>query len=56
MTGSSLPVAIDARGGDHAPDQIIQGARLAMESGIPIVLFGTEEALHGVDDIETIFV
>ncbi|MBD29677.1 MAG: phosphate--acyl-ACP acyltransferase [Acidimicrobiaceae bacterium] len=56
MTGSSLPVAIDAMGGDHAPDQIIQGARLAMESGIPIVLFGTEEALHGVDDIETIFV
>ena len=56
MTGSSLPVAIDAMGGDHAPDQIIQGAKLAMESGIPIVLFGTEEALHGVDDIETIFV
>ena len=56
MTGSSLPVAIDAMGGDHAPDQIIQGARLAMESGIPIVLFGTEAALHGVDDIETIFV
>ena len=56
MTGSSLPVAIDAMGGDHAPDQIIQGARLAMESGIPIVLFGTEEALHSVDDIETIFV
>ena len=56
MTGSSLPVAIDAMGGDHAPDQIIQGAKLAMESGIPIVLFGTEAALHGVDDIETIFV
>ena len=56
MTGSSLPVAIDAMGGDHAPDEIIQGARLAIESGIPIVLFGTEEALHGVDDIETIFV
>ena len=35
-----LPVAIDAMGGDHAPSQILEGARLAAELGIPIVLVG----------------
>ncbi|MEE3015634.1 MAG: phosphate acyltransferase PlsX [Actinomycetota bacterium] len=56
MTEKSLPVAVDAMGGDHAPDQIVEGARLAKESGIPIVLFGTEQALDGIRDIETIYV
>ena len=55
MTEKSLPVAVDAMGGDHAPDQIVEGARLAKESGIPIVLFGTEQALDGIQDIETIY-
>jgi phosphate acyltransferase len=36
----SLPVAIDAMGGDHAPAQILEGARQAAELGIPIVLVG----------------
>ena len=36
----SLPVAIDAMGGDHAPSQILEGARQAAELGIPIVLVG----------------
>ena len=36
----SLPVAIDAMGGDHAPLQILEGARQAAELGIPIVLVG----------------
>jgi phosphate acyltransferase len=35
-----LPVAIDAMGGDHAPTQILEGARQAAELGIPIVLVG----------------
>ena len=35
-----LPVAIDAMGGDHAPSQILEGARQAAELGIPIVLVG----------------
>ena len=56
MTEKSLPVAVDAMGGDYAPDQIVEGARLAKESGIPIVLFGTEQALDGIQDIETIYV
>ena len=36
----SLPVAIDAMGGDHAPSLILEGARQAAELGIPIVLVG----------------
>ena len=36
----SLPVAIDAMGGDQAPLQILEGARQAAELGIPIVLVG----------------
>ena len=56
MTEKPLPVAVDAMGGDYAPDQIVEGARLAKESGIPIVLFGTEQALDGIQDIETIYV
>jgi glycerol-3-phosphate acyltransferase PlsX len=35
-----LPVAVDAMGGDHAPDQILTGARQAAERGIPVVLVG----------------
>jgi glycerol-3-phosphate acyltransferase PlsX len=35
-----LPVAVDAMGGDHAPDQILTGARQASERGIPVVLVG----------------
>lgn len=35
-----LPVAIDAMGGDHAPSQILDGARLAADAGIPVVLVG----------------
>ena len=56
MVEVPLPVAVDAMGGDYAPEQIIQGAELAQESGIPVVLFGTEEALNGVGEIETKFV
>ena len=56
MVEAPLPVAVDAMGGDYAPEQIIQGAKLAQESGIPVVLFGTEEALNGIDEIETKFV
>jgi glycerol-3-phosphate acyltransferase PlsX len=35
-----LPVAIDVMGGDHAPGQILEGARQAADLGIPIVLVG----------------
>jgi glycerol-3-phosphate acyltransferase PlsX len=35
-----LPVALDAMGGDRAPDEIIAGARLAADAGIPVALVG----------------
>lgn len=35
-----LPVAVDAMGGDHAPDQIVAGARDAAAEGMPVVLVG----------------
>ena len=36
-----LPIAIDAMGGDHAPDAIVEGAQRASgELGVPVVLVG----------------
>jgi glycerol-3-phosphate acyltransferase PlsX len=41
-----LPIAIDAMGGDNAPDAIVEGARRAAdELSVPIVLVGQPEAL-----------
>lgn len=48
-----LPIAIDAMGGDHAPDQIVQGALQAALSGIPVVLVGPSD-LAGRGDIPVI--
>jgi glycerol-3-phosphate acyltransferase PlsX len=51
---SRLPIAVDAMGGDKAPDEIVQGAmRAAAEIG-DVVLVGRPEALgtdHGLDVI-----
>src|ERR1700742_3742746 len=53
--GSGLTVAVDAMGGDHAPEQIVAGAVAAYrESGIQIILAGlpgplnAELATHGI--------
>lgn len=35
-----LPIAVDAMGGDHAPDAIVAGAKAAAAAGTPIVLVG----------------
>jgi len=35
-----LPVAVDAMGGDFAPDTIIEGAHEAAAQGVPVVLVG----------------
>lgn len=41
-----LPIALDAMGGDHAPEEIVAGARLAAsEHGIPILLVGRPDEL-----------
>jgi phosphate acyltransferase len=52
---AGLPVALDAMGGDHAPDEIVAGARQAVdELGVPVVLVGPPERLgddHGLEVI-----
>jgi glycerol-3-phosphate acyltransferase PlsX len=44
-----LPVAVDAMGGDHAPDAAVAGAKLAAEQGIPVVLVGPSDLADRVD-------
>lgn len=50
---SQLPIAIDAMGGDHAPAEIVAGAELAANEGIPVVLVGQPDAI-GETSIEVI--
>ena len=50
-----LPVAVDAMGGDHAPKQIVAGARQAVEElGVPVVLVGQPEAIGDAGGLEVI--
>lgn len=43
MSSKSLPVALDAMGGDNAPDTILEGAELAHEKyGVDILLVGDD--------------
>ncbi|MSQ00773.1 MAG: phosphate acyltransferase PlsX [Myxococcales bacterium] len=41
------PVALDAFGGDNAPDAILDGAALALSQGVPVLLVGDTERLRG---------
>ncbi len=41
-----LPVAVDAMGGDNAPDAVIAGVKLACERDIPIALAGNPDVLN----------
>ena len=50
-----VPVAVDAMGGDNAPLEIIKGAELAVDAGIPVMLVGTPEVLSEVDHIPVRF-
>jgi phosphate acyltransferase len=51
-----LPIAVDAMGGDNAPDEIVVGAkRAATELGVPVVLVGRPEVLDPLrGDLEVI--
>ena len=50
-----LPVAVDAMGGDKAPDEIVAGALQAVEElGVPVVLVGRPEELGDTGDLEVI--
>ena len=44
-----LPIAVDAMGGDGAPDRIVEGARHASEAGVPVVLVGPVDLAERVD-------
>ena len=44
-----LPIAVDAMGGDHAPDAIVAGARAAAAAGTPVVLVGPPDLGDRVD-------
>ncbi len=49
------PIAVDAMGGDHAPAEIVSGARVAAEQhGIPVVLVGRSDCLHDTGDLPII--
>lgn len=47
---ASLPVAVDAMGGDRAPGEIVAGAvQAAKELGVPILLVGQPAAIAGAE-------
>jgi phosphate acyltransferase len=46
-----LPVAVDAMGGDDAPEVVIAGVRRAVAAGIGIVLVGLPDVVAQVDDL-----
>jgi phosphate acyltransferase len=48
-----LPIAVDAMGGDRAPDEIVAGALQAASEGIPVVLVGPSD-LGGRGDLPLI--
>jgi phosphate acyltransferase len=50
-----LPVAVDAVGGDKAPDEIVTGARRAQdELGVPVVLVGPPDRIGDPRGLEVI--
>jgi phosphate acyltransferase len=54
-TDPGLPLAVDAMGGDRAPEEIVAGAvQAAGELGIPVVLVGRAEALGDTGGLEVI--
>ncbi len=51
----SLPIALDAMGGDFAPREIIAGARRAVEElGLTVTLVGVPEALGDTEGFEVV--
>ena len=49
-----LPIVIDAMGGDNAPSAIIEGAKLAIQQGIPLTLVGNTDVMSDTEGIEII--
>ncbi len=51
---ASLPVAVDAMGGDKAPGEIVAGALEAAGEGIPVVLVGVPELLGDTRELQVV--
>jgi glycerol-3-phosphate acyltransferase PlsX len=50
-----LPVAVDAMGGDRAPEEIVAGARQAVEElGIPVLLVGPPDRLGDTGGLQVL--
>src|SRR5438093_1185679 len=50
-----LPIAVDAMGGDRAPDELVAGARQAAdELGVPVVLVGQPGAIGDTGGLEVV--
>src|SRR5580765_3812696 len=49
-SGAPVKIAVDAMGGDHAPDEIVRGALLYREKGgaSDLVLVGREDAIRKI--------
>lgn len=53
--GLTLPIALDAMGGDHAPAAIVEGARRAVdELGIDVLLVGRPDELGDTGGLEVL--
>jgi glycerol-3-phosphate acyltransferase PlsX len=48
-----LPIAVDAMGGDRAPEAILAGAHEAADAGIPVLIVGPE-GLDGCGDLDVL--
>lgn len=46
LNGRGTTIAVDAMGGDHAPDEIIKGAVEARRQGVNVVLVGSPDTLQ----------
>ena len=53
-TLATLPVAVDAMGGDKAPTDIIEGARRAADQGVAVVLVGPPEQVGDTQGLELV--
>ncbi len=51
---AALPVAVDAMGGDRAPEEIVAGARRAADAGLPVVLVGRPEEVGETGGIDLV--
>ena len=47
----ALPVAVDAMGGDDAPQSVLEGVRLAVERNISVILVGPPAQLAGLSNL-----